>query len=514
MAGRHIHITGIKGTGCAALAEILCGRGDFVSGSDTTDVFYTDALLSALGITPKPFSPDNITPDISLVIYSAAYNPKEHPELLEAQRKGVPCVSYPEALGRVSEESFSAGIAGVHGKTTTTALTGVLARALDLPATVLAGGAIPAFAPEPGGLPRCVMSNGSRYFAAETCEYKKHFMFFHPRVIALTSVESDHQDFFPAFADIQRAFVDYILLLPEGRTLIFCADDPGAAETAAIAAQKRPDIEMIPYGESAPGRLLPLGRAFKVTLGTTGGGKQEFFIEGFDSPFHLFVPGKHLALNAACALGVAFVLSRDLGVSPEDFFSETTAAKLRQGFAAFTGAKRRSEVLGEVTAGGEQGRPVLFIDDYGHHPTAIAKTLAGYREFYPDRALIVDFMSHTYSRTQALFGDFVSAFDCADVVILHKIYASARENAEDFPGVSGRALYEAVKGRFDSLGKEAYYFEEPLAAEGFAEALLEKQTRTTGPGGGVFVTMGAGDNWKLGAALFERLGKGERLCKA
>ncbi|MDR1785270.1 MAG: Mur ligase domain-containing protein, partial [Spirochaetaceae bacterium] len=157
-AGGRVHITGIKGTGCAALAEILCARGVAVTGSDIGDVFYTDALLARLGITPKLFAPENITADTGLVIYSAAYNPGEHPELCAAQKLGIPCISYPEALGLVSAECFSVGIAGVHGKTTTAALAGILAQALDLPAQVLAGSAVPAFGQGTG---KCVMSNGN-----------------------------------------------------------------------------------------------------------------------------------------------------------------------------------------------------------------------------------------------------------------------------------------------------------------------------------------------------------------
>ncbi|MDR1785300.1 MAG: UDP-N-acetylmuramate--L-alanine ligase, partial [Spirochaetaceae bacterium] len=231
----------------------------------------------------------------------------------------------------------------------------------------------------------------------------------------------------------------------------------------------------------------------------------------FDSPFFLPVPGKHIALNAACAIAVNFVLARDSGVTSGEFFSAENARRIQGGLARFTGAKRRSEILGEVRAGGS---PVLFIDDYGHHPTAIAKTLAGYREFYPRRFLIADFMSHTYSRTGALFGDFVTAFDTADAVILHKIYASARERAGD---VSGRSLFEGVKKRLEAQGKGVYYFDEPLDALDCAEALVSGKgcgPGTAFPEGALFVTMGAGDNWKLGDALLGRLKAKEGPCGA
>jgi UDP-N-acetylmuramate--alanine ligase len=497
-----IHITGIKGTGCAALTEILAARGALITGSDIADVFYTDAILAKLGIRALPFDAKNVA-GASLVIYSSAYNPAEHPELIEAERLGIPLVTYPEALGLVSRQSFSVGLAGVHGKTTTAGLTGTLLRALALPAQTLAGSVIASFGDS------CVMTNGSRYFVAETCEYKRNFLAFRPSVIALMSVESDHQDFFPAYEDIQNAFLDYIDLLPHGQaassvrsasgTLIYCADDNGAADTAETAARRRPDIELIPYGEAAR------GGKFAFAYEGARGGRQFFKIGGFGTSFFLAVPGKHLALNAVCAAAVCYVLSRDSGVSGEEFFSDRTAQKIQAGLSAFTGAKRRSEIIGAVTSGASD---TVFIDDYGHHPTAISKTLAGYREFYPGRRLIVDFMPHTFSRTAALFREFSEAFDSADVIILHKIYASAREK-DGVAEVTGKALYEEVKKRYAGSVKEVLYFDEPPGALDFCAGLLAR-------GENLFVTMGAGDNWKLGRALFEYMqnDSAERVCGA
>jgi UDP-N-acetylmuramate--alanine ligase len=482
-----IHVTGIKGTGCAALTEILAARGAAVTGSDVPDVFYTDALLEKLGIRALPFDAENVS-GASLVVYSSAYNPAEHPELVEARRRGIPLAAYPEALGLISRQSFSTGIAGVHGKTTTAALAGTLLKALDLPAQTLAGSAIASFGDS------CVMTNGSRFFVAETCEYRRNFLSFRPSVIALTSVESDHQDCFPTYDDIRGAFLDYIDLLPRGGVLVYCADDGGAAETAETAARRRGGIELIPYGENAR------EGGFALTYGCVRDGRQFFKLSGFDSEFFLTAPGRHLALNAACAIAVCYVLSRENGERSEDFFSARTAQKIQTGLSAFTGAKRRSEVIGAVTT---DASDTVFIDDYGHHPTAIKKTLAGYREFYPGRRLVADFMSHTFSRTAALFDEFASAFDSADVIVLHKIYASAREtetaakNGETT--VTGRTLYAEIKKRYEK--KEVAYFEEPSDALDFCAELLSR-------GKNLFVTMGAGDNWKLGQALFARMRNG------
>lgn len=234
LKGLHIHLVGAKGTGMTALAEILHKRGVSLTGSDVPDVFYTDSILHSLNVRLfENFDAQHLPPDTDIVIYSAAYSCEANPELKAAVRRNIPIFSYPQALGALSLHAKSAGIAGVHGKTTTTALAGILMEALSMPATVLAGSAISNF----NG--RCTLIHGDRYFIAETCEYRKHFLNFKPSWIVLTSVESDHQDYFPTYESIRDAFVEYALSLPIGGTLIFCADQKGAVEVADIVLHKR-----------------------------------------------------------------------------------------------------------------------------------------------------------------------------------------------------------------------------------------------------------------------------------
>jgi UDP-N-acetylmuramate--alanine ligase len=458
-----------------ALAEILSADGAILSGSDVPEIFYTDEILSSLGVRVSgEFAAANLGPDLDLVVHSAAYRRDQNPELVEAQRRGIPILVYPEALGELSRVRDSSGIAGVHGKTTTTAIAGAMIAALGLPATVLAGSAVSSFGN------RSTLIRGDRYLVAETCEYRRHFLSFHPRRIVLTSIEHDHQDYFTAYADILSAFVEYCMLLPRGGELIYCADDAGAREAVAALSGPRPDILLTPYGRSAEG-------PYRLTGYKTVSGKAFFRLEGFDEEFELRVPGEHLALDATAALALSLSLRRaENGGAPA---SRDDVAAARGGLASFSGSKRRSEILGE--AGG-----VLFMDDYAHHPTAIRETIKGIKSFWPERRIVVDFMSHTYSRTKALFKDFSASLDLADAVVLHKIYASAREQADE--SVSGRQLYESVAARRASLGigGEVLFFEEALDALPGLEPWLRP--------GDLFVTMGAGDNWRLGAALFAR----------
>ncbi|MDR0553510.1 MAG: UDP-N-acetylmuramate--L-alanine ligase [Treponema sp.] len=469
--GARVFLVGIKGTGMCAFAELLRDEGIEVSGSDTEEVFYTDSTLKELGIPyVESFAPEALPAGIDLLVYSAAYAPETNGQLALAQKRGVPMLKYPDALGAYSARFDSSGIAGVHGKTTTTAMTGALIRALGLPARVLAGSAVNGF----GG--RSALCVGSRYFVAETCEYRRHFMAFHPRRIVLTSVESDHQDYYPDYASIRDAFLDYGRKLPPGGALIYCADDPGARETAETIGGEGRGIRLIPYGFGAEG-------PFKIEGYHAANERLQARFRGFPGEFRIRIPGRHSMINAAAALALTSELVRE--ESGGDGWDEERLERARRGLEEFTGTKRRSEIIGE--AGG-----VVFVDDYGHHPTAVKTTLAGFREFYPRRRLIVSFMSHTYTRTAALLDDFAGAFGDADILFLHKIYASARERYRG--GVNGKTLFEKViAARKNKSG--VYYTEEPLDA-----ALPLKEMLRPGD---LFITMGAGDNWKLGRALLE-----------
>jgi UDP-N-acetylmuramate--alanine ligase len=463
-------MVGIKGTGMCALAELLVNSGVNVSGSDRGEVFYTDEILRDLKVPYyESFDGSHIGAGTDLVIYSAAYSFETNPEMAEARRRGIPILKYTDALGAYSAGFDSSGIAGVHGKTTTTAMAGALIRGAGLPARILAGSAVSGF----GG--RSTLSLGSRYFVAETCEYRRHFLSFHPRRIVLTSVESDHQDYFPTYASIRDAFLEYGRLLPPGGELIYCADDPGAGEVAGILEREERGIRFIPYGFSAPG-------PFRLLSFKTAGERTRMELEGFPGELRLRVPGRHSALDAAAALALTDSLVRNEYGEQGDGWDEKRREGVRRALEEFRGSRRRSEILGE--AGG-----ILFMDDYGHHPTAIRTTLEGLRDFYPGRRLVVSFMSHTYTRTAALLDEFASSFEMADVVILHRIYASAREAYTG--GVTGLTLFEKTRERH----KEVYYRENPEDAGDLLKGLL-------GPGD-LFLTMGAGDNWKLGKILLK-----------
>ena len=213
-------------------------------------------------------------------------------------------------------------------------------------------------------------------------------------------------------------------------------------------------------------------------------------MEGFAEPFALRIAGKHSVLDATAALAlVSSIAKAESAAVNGAVWDAGRLARARAALEDFHGSKRRAEIIGEAD-------DVLFMDDYGHHPTAIKTTLEGLKAFYPNRRLVASFMSHTYTRTAALLEQFAESFASADVVILHKIYASARERYTG--GVTGKTLFERMK----ALRPIVYYVEEPLDAVPLLEEIPHP--------GDLFLTIGAGDNWKLGQALMEKALAAER----
>lgn len=458
-----VYCVGIKGTGMAALAEYCRHSGADVSGSDVEEVFYTDAILKELSIPVyAPFSVNNLPPEVDYLFYSAAYDPSTHPELVAARKRGIPLYSYPEALGEISAARPTAAVAGVHGKTTTTALAGSIAQAVGLPTGVIVGSAVGNFGN------RCCLFLGDRALIAETCEYRRHFLHVSPRWLIVTSIEADHLDYYTDYDDVFSAFEEYSHKINPHGALLYCADDPGALELAGLVERSRPDIKLISYGFSPQSD-------FTLSEPRVENERLCYRIEGVAGLIKLRIPGRHTALDAAAAVLLCRLMADDLDMIVPD-------EKIVAGIESFIGSKRRSEIIGEAEG-------ILFMDDYAHHPTALKTTLEGLRSFYPQRRLVVDFMSHTYSRTEALLDGFAAAFDAADILILHKIYASAREQKGS---IDGRTLYE----RTAKQHQRVQYIHDPSQSMDEIDAVLQP--------GDLFITMGAGNNWTISHELYSR----------
>ena len=423
---KHIHFIGIGGIGVSALARYCLHEGKEVSGTNDNPSPRTLDSLRDQGVI---ISLDTTKlPDADLYVYSEAWH-NLNPALLKlAFDSGKPCVNYFEALGMVANPYYLIAVAGAHGKTTTTAmLTDVLEETGLDPTAII------------GSLRSKTGSNfrpgKSKYAVVEACEYKRDFLHLKPEVLVITNIEYEHVDYYKDLADVQDAF----------RTIAESVPETGFVIT-----------------DTASPTIAPILSGLKATVVD--------YRKFFDINLSLHQPGMHNRLNAAAALAVASVLGIDSG--------EAKAA-----LENFAGTWRRFEYKGTFV---NDGGAIPVFDDYGHHPTEIAATIAGAREQYPDRHLTLVFQSHTYTRTHELFDDFVTALAKADSVYMLPIYAAREENAS---GVTSEMLCSELNKK----GMPAEVFQ---TAGGAAEAV-----RANAPQGGVVLVMGAGNVTEVAGLL-------------
>ncbi len=397
------HLIGIGGTGLSAIARLLLEMGTTVTGSDRAESPFTRDLRSAGATIRIGHRPENVA-GADLVVRSSAI-PDDNPEVVAARAAGIPVLKRADFLGSLMEGKTGIAVAGTHGKTTTTAMIAWILTVLNQEPSFIVGGVLT-------NLGVNARAGAGPAFVIEADEYDRMFLGLRPAVEVVTNIEHDHPDCYPTLADFQAAFVEFVKLLPAGGTLVACGEDKGALELVAEA--ERLGVNVLVYGlkpsiDSGSRMLDTYAEVMSPNL--KGGFTFSASILGRSVSVVLQVPGLHNVRNALAALTVTGLL----GLSQED------AAKALK---KFVGTGRRFEVRGKV-------RGVVVVDDYAHHPTEIRATLAAARSRYPEQRIWAVWQPHTYSRTQALFGEFVQAFADADEVIVTEIYA-AREPHQDY----------------------------------------------------------------------------------
>lgn len=451
----YIHLVGIGGAGLSAIAIVLLQQGYKVSGSDIQASAATRRLSDLGAMVFIGHRAENLNDNHEVVVVSSAIAP-DNPEVIEARRRGVRVLKRAEWLGHMMAGYTGIAIAGAHGKTTTTAMLAFLLQEAGQQPTYIVGGFIPQ-------LEANAAAGRSDLFIIEADEYDHMFLGLRPRVAVVTIVEWDHPDIYPTHDDLRRAFVDFVQLVPSDGLVVACGDDAGAREVISQAKAR-----VITYGLQA----MNDWQAINLQPNQRGGYDFEVKTPGeIDQPVasvSLAIPGKHNVCNAMAALIVAYQREVKLAMAAEIL-------------GRFRGVSRRFELKGEVAG-------ITVIDDYAHHPTEIKATLSSARARFPAQALWVVFQPHTFSRTQALFDDFTTAFEAADHIIIVDIYAS-REVDEGL--VNSRQLVERMKH------PDARYLGQLAKA---ADYLLEHLTAPA-----VLLTLGAGDGYLVGERVLDRL---------
>ncbi|RMF87120.1 MAG: UDP-N-acetylmuramate:L-alanyl-gamma-D-glutamyl-meso-diaminopimelate ligase, partial [Nitrospirae bacterium] len=391
--GTRIHVSGICGTGTGALACLLAELGAAVRGSDAQVYPPMSETLAGRGIEVRtPYDPGHLADRPDFVVVGNALS-KDHPEAAAARELGLATLSFPEAVARwVLPGRLSVVVAGTHGKTTTTTLTAHLLRGAGLDPGWLVGG-VPAGLPGPArvgaGLPFVI--EGDEYDTAYFDKGPK-FLHYRPRICILTSVELDHLDIYPDQAAVEAAFGRLLALLPPEGLLVACADDPGVRR---VVAANPPACPVAWYGVGRDG-VRPEGTV-RAEVVERRPAATHFRLQGEGGTWELALPmaGDHNVANATAA----WLAARAAGAE---------AAPLAAAMGEFAGVRRRQEVVAEV--GG-----VTLVDDFAHHPTAVAATLRALRHRFPGRRLwaVFEFRSNSAIRRpfEAAYGEALAVAD-------------------------------------------------------------------------------------------------------
>jgi UDP-N-acetylmuramate--alanine ligase len=451
---KKLHFVGIGGIGMSGIAEILLDQGFSVTGSDRAPSENTERL-SQLGATVKiGHAAGNLDADVDALVYSSAVGP-DNPEVAEAQRRKIPVIRRAEMLAEVMRLKYGIGIAGTHGKTTTTSMVSLVLMEGGIDPTVIVGGRLRGLAGSNARLGK------GEFIVVEADEFDRSFLSITPTIAVLTTLETDHLDCYRDLDDIKSAFVQFAAKVPFYGFVVLCMDEPALQDIMPKIRNK-----IITYGLNSQADLQAVDlvhRKNTTRFIAVRDGKDLGEIE-------LQIPGKHNVQNALAAIAVGLELN-------------VPFASVKAGIEKFTGVFRRWEVKAEVNG-------ITVVDDYAHHPTEIRATLAAAKAGWRRRVIGV-FQPHLYSRTRDFYDEFGRAFFNADVLVLTDVYP-ARE--EPIQGVSGELIANAAR---EFGHKQVRYIPEKKSVPGYLMSIVQP--------GDMVITMGAGDIWKFGEEFVGKL---------
>ncbi|MDY0184480.1 MAG: UDP-N-acetylmuramate--L-alanine ligase [Desulfuromonadaceae bacterium] len=448
---RRIHLVGIGGIGMSGIADVLLTLGYEVSGSDLRETEITRRLEQYGSTVYYSHCSENVR-NAQVVVTSSAIT-ADNPEVVEANRLMVPVIPRAEMLAELMRLKYGIAIAGTHGKTTTTSMVAALLYHAGVDPTAVVGGQVNA------------MDSNARlgqgdFMVVEADESDGSFLRLSPIIAVVTNIDRDHLDYYDDIQAIREVFVSFVNKIPFYGLAILCLDDPNV-QAMLPQVQKR----FVTYGMNRQADYFATDIVFQD-------GGVEFCAnnrEGRLGKIRLDMPGQHNVLNALAAMAVA----RELDIDQPT---------IEAGFRTFAGVKRRFQI--KHTDG------FMLVDDYGHHPAEIKATLNAARTGWNKRMLVV-FQPHRYSRTKALFSDFIPAFNQADLVYIMDVYAAGEEPIE---GAQGQDLAHSIAEHGHRGVRYCASVEELLRH-------VEEQLKP----GDMILTLGAGSVWKIGERLLEQL---------
>lgn len=452
---KKLHFVGIGGIGMSGIAEILLDQEFKVSGSDKTMSEVTERLQKLGAVIYEGHRAENVTADVDALVYSSAVL-MDNPEVLEAQRRKIPVIRRAEMLAEVMRLKYGVGVAGTHGKTTTTSMISLVLMVGGLDPTVIVGGKLSGL----GGT-NARLGKGE-FIVVEADEFDRSFLSITPTIAVLTTLETDHLDCYRDLEDIKSAFIQFAEKVPFYGFIVLCLDEPALQDIMPQLSKKK----IVTYGVNPQADIQAVDIHHRENLSTFT------VLQGSDElgSVTIQVPGRHNVQNALAAITVGIELS-----VPFD--------KVKEGIEKFAGVYRRWEEKGDADG-------ITVYDDYAHHPTECRATLAGAKAGWRRRIVCV-FQPHLYSRTRDFYDEFGKAFLLSDVLVVTDVYP-ARE--EPIQGVTGELIANAA----EQFGhKDVHY----VPDKKHIPQSLMKITKK----GDIVITMGAGDIWKYGEEFLKNL---------
>ena len=446
---KRVHLVGIGGIGISYLAHFFLENDVLVSGSDLASSIVTDQLAQKGASLFKGHHASQVPADADLVIYNDAI-PPDNPELVKAKELGIKMMTNFQVVGKLSKDYKTIVIAGNKGKTTTTAMLSTILEQAGCDPTAMVGSIVNDW--------KCNFRGGkSQYLVVEGDEYKEHFLEINADIAVITNMAPDHLDYYGTVDKLVEAFQKFIDALPDDGLLVINAGDEMTKQL------NMPKCKILKFA---------LGGEADLTVTNLSSAQQ---VQSFDviksgqelGRWQLHFPG---AFNVANALAAATV-ALELGITPE---------QVSIGLENFHGTWRRFQILGAY-------KGAIMISDYAHHPTAVHATIQAAKDFYSGRRVVVVFQPHTRHRTKALFDDFVSAFDLADIVVIPNIYSVAGREVVTKEEMNANILVDAIKER----GRSA-----EVIASGDLQETKNKLEQLIQPND-IVLMMGAGDIYRI-----------------
>ncbi len=451
---RKIHFVGIGGIGMSGIAEILLDQGFKITGSDKQLSDITERLANLGAKIYEGHSPEHIEPDVDVVVYSSAVK-LDNPEIQEAMRRKIPVIRRAEMLAELMRLKYGIGIAGTHGKTTTTSMVGLVLIEGGFDPTVVVGGVLRDF----GGT-NARLGHGE-FIVVEADEFDKSFLQLTPTIAVITTLEPEHLDSYGNVEELKSAFVDFANKVPFYGFVVLCLDEP-MIQDIMPRIKKR----VITYGLSAQADVQAVEIEFEERRSS-----YTLVYKGKNyGRVNLQVPGLHNVKNSLAAIAVGV----ELGIELE---------KVKNALEKFRGVYRRFEIRAKVG-------DIIVVDDYAHHPTEIKAVLQAAKDSWRKRVIAV-FQPHLYSRTRDFYQEFGRSFFNADVCVITDVYPAREEPIE---GVSGELI--AISAR--NFGhKEVHYVRDKMEIPDYVLNLVNP--------GDMVIFMGAGDITKICGDFIKKL---------